>query len=74
MGLGSIVVVAFLALAPDAVAHEGHGNPDWFGSVLHHLVEPVHLPLTLVVSIVLVMALKWVSDRLLQRTARARRR
>ena len=71
---GLIAAVAVLTLAPSALAHEGHGNPEWFGSFLHYLIEPVHLPLTLAASVVLVTATRWVSNKLLQRTARARRR
>lgn len=66
--------VAVIAFASGARAHEGHGNPSWYGSVLHYLLEPFHLPLTLALLVALVLAWRWVSNKLLQRTARLRRR
>jgi len=58
MRIGSVAVatIAMVALASSAVAHEGHGDPAWYGSVLHYLTEPVHLPLTLAVLVALVLA------------------
>ena len=69
-----IAVAALLALAPAAAAHEGHGDPAWYGSVVHYLIEPVHLPVTFALLIAVVHGSKRVSNKLLQRTARARRR
>lgn len=75
MRLGLIAAVAVLISAPNALAHESHGNPEWFGSVLHYLVEPVHLPLTLAASVVLITATRWMSKKkLLQRPGSVRRR
>jgi hypothetical protein len=76
MRVGSVLVGAatLAALAPRALAHDGHGNPQLFGSVLHYFFEPIHLPLVLAVSVVIVLAIRWVSNRRLQRAARSRRR
>ena len=30
------------ALAPMMLAHEGHGESAWYGTVLHYLMEPMH--------------------------------
>lgn len=54
-----IAAVAPPTFAPSALAHEGHGRSEWFGSVLHYLLEPVHLPFALAVLVVLVMASRW---------------
>ncbi len=62
-----------LVLAPRALAHEGHGDPNWYDSILHHL-EPVHLPLTLAVLVVLVLlAPRWVSKKAMQTDGASRR-
>ena len=41
--------VGALIRAPRAVAHEGHGDPAWYGSVLHYLSDPEHLLATLII-------------------------
>lgn len=68
-----VTAVAVLALASGARAHEGHGNPSWYGSVLHYLLEPLHLPLTLATLVALVLACRRVSNQLWRWTARLRR-
>ncbi len=40
-------VLTLLTIAPSAWAHDGHGSPQWFGSAVHYLFEPMHLPLAL---------------------------
>ena len=70
MASALITAVAMLALTSGARAHEGHGNPSWYGSILHYLLEPLHVPLTLAALVALVLAWRWVSKKLSQRTAR----
>ena len=74
MSAGSLAVVALLASAPNALAHEGHGDPAWFGSALHDVLEPAHHPMTLGLSIALVMASKWVANRVAHWSGGMRRR
>ena len=62
VGLAVGTAVALLATAPYAVAHEGHGNPEWYRSVLHYIVEPAHVPLTVVMLVVSVLACRRVSN------------
>ncbi|RMH04049.1 MAG: hypothetical protein D6702_04265 [Planctomycetota bacterium] len=57
----------FVLLAPLPL-HEGHGNPALAHTLLHWLVEPVHLPLTLAVAAVLALAARGLRRR---RAARA---
>jgi hydrogenase/urease accessory protein HupE len=64
-----MVPMAIVAIAPDAFAHEGHGDPAWYGSVLHYLTEPEHLPLTLAVLAAAILASRWVPDHLRARKA-----
>ena len=71
---GLIAAVLFLVAASDAVAHEGHGDPRWYGSALHYLLEPVHLPVALAASVLLVVASGWATRRLRQRAEREPRR
>ena len=65
--------LAAVTMPVSALAHEGHGDPAWYGSLLHFLLEPAHLPVTLAALVALVLALRWRSE-LLARPARARRR
>ena len=69
---GLFSLVTLLTLAPRAFAHDGHGTPHLAGSVLHYLLEPRHLPATLIVAVAVPLAAKWVSTR--RRTASVRRR
>jgi hydrogenase/urease accessory protein HupE len=68
----SVAAVALLTSARSAQAHEGHGDPALFNSVLHLLIEPVHLPLT--VGLVAVVAAAWWMSSRPSHAARARRR
>jgi len=50
--------IALLTLAPGVRAHEGHGNPQWLGSALHYVLEPVHLPLTVGVLALVILTVR----------------
>lgn len=69
-----IGVPAVAVLAPAAGAHQGHGDPALLDSVMHYLIEPLHLPLVLGLLAAAVIGWRWVSGKLEQRAARSRRR
>jgi hypothetical protein len=72
--LAAGTAAAFLSAAPNAAAHEGHGNPAWYQSVLHYFVEPEHVPVTLLVIVAALFASSWGTRKLKLRLAHARRR
>jgi len=72
MTLVLINAVAVLGFSSGAWAHEGHGHPSWYDSVLHYLVEPLHLPLTLAALVAVVMVWRWVCAKPSRRTVRLR--
>lgn len=37
-------LLTFVASAAPAAAHDGHGAPQWWGTVVHWFGEPAHLP------------------------------
>jgi len=41
--LALAMVLPLVIVSTDAFAHNGHGNPRWAGSIIHYLLEPVHL-------------------------------
>lgn len=53
--------VGTLISAPVALAHEGHGNPAFYGSILHFLSEPMHLLATLAILGAMAVASRWAS-------------
>lgn len=61
------IAAALLSLAPGVLAHDGHGDAQWLGSLLHYLIEPAHLLPALAVLVLLVVARWRVSDPLPQR-------
>jgi hypothetical protein len=64
-----VSAVSFGALAgPGALAHGGHGDERWLGSMWHYVLEPAHLPL-----VVLLCALVAGGAFALLRSTRARR-
>jgi hypothetical protein len=48
-----------ISYAPNAMAHEGHGDPSLHASLLHYIGEPVHLIATLVIVGAVVAASRW---------------
>lgn len=60
MSPGLVTTALFLVAAPAAQAHEGHGDPRWYGSAMHYLLEPVHLPVVIAALAVLVASGWWV--------------
>ncbi|MGQ0551810.1 MAG: hypothetical protein ACT4PU_01155 [Planctomycetota bacterium] len=40
--LNAVTSVCWLAFAPAALAHEGHGEEEFSGTMLHQLLEPAH--------------------------------
>ena len=55
--------IGTLISAPVALAHEGHGDPALYGSILHFLSEPVHLLATLALLGAMVVASRWAIRR-----------
>ena len=74
MTLVLINAVAVLGFSSGSWAHEGHGHPAWYDSVLHYLLEPLHLPLTLAALVAGVMVSRWVCTKLSRRTTPQRRK
>lgn len=50
--VGCLVSISPLA----ALAHEGHGKPGEGHTARHYLLEPVHLPLALLVAAIIVIS------------------
>jgi hypothetical protein len=57
---GFVAALILLTWARIVHAHDGHGNPQWFGSLLHYVFEPVHLALSLAAIVGLALAI-WAS-------------
>ena len=69
--VSALIGALALCSASTARAHEGHGDPALANSMLHYLVEPAHLVVTL--GLLLALALGWWFRRL-RREGRLRRR
>ncbi len=70
---GALVSLTMLFPVETAFAHEGHGNPEWARSVLHYLLEPEHLAVTLPAAVAVLFIGKFASKRMLQKMGLARR-
>ncbi len=62
-----------LLFATSAHAHDGHGVVERSGSWLHYVLEPVHLPVTLLAVGILLVGGRWTFRRL-ERSMSSRRR
>lgn len=54
--IGVALWMVAVVSASSAFAHDGHGDPTWNGTVMHHLVEPEHLSVILAVVVVVLLA------------------
>jgi MYXO-CTERM domain-containing protein len=53
----SALLAVAVILAPRlSLAHGGHGDPSWYGSLTHYVVEPEHLPVTLALAVLVLVA------------------
>lgn len=50
IALAFVAPLPALLVARGALAHEGHGNPHWAGTVFHYLLEPEHALVAVLVT------------------------
>jgi|GEM_PF-6493654 len=65
----ALTSLIFLFMAASAFAHEGHGNPQWIGSVLHYIIDPEHLYVILPAVLAALLISWWVRHKVLHSRA-----
>jgi len=53
------IALAGIMPAGSLLAHEGHGEPAYWNSLLHHIVEPAHLLPVMAVVLMALLVLGW---------------
>ena len=57
MTRANVVLASAIFLAPrPSFAHGGHGDPSWYGSLMHYFVESEHLAVTLAIVVLVFVA------------------